>query len=144
MSTDAEEILHDTVNRREPLELSGRLETPHLALTLSGRLMRDLRAVVRVLIGAVEHRWHHRATGGRVAAQRLGDQASRHVSLVLQSRAKESHCGVPIPSRWYEEVKDVTVLIHGAPQVLLATLDRDEPLVGNIVIKPLDGIIAAS
>ena len=59
------------------------------------------------------------------------DQASRHVSLVLQSRAKESHCGVPIPSRWYEEVKDVTVLIHGAPQVLLATLDRDEPLVGT-------------
>ena len=32
VSTDSEEILHDTVNRREPLELSGRLETPHLAL----------------------------------------------------------------------------------------------------------------
>ena len=68
--TDSEEILHDTVNRREPLELSGRLETPHLALTLSGRLVGDLRAVVRVLIGAVKHRWHHRATGGRVTAQR--------------------------------------------------------------------------
>ena len=43
VSTDSEEILHDTVNRREPLELSGRLETPHLALTLSSRLMGDLR-----------------------------------------------------------------------------------------------------
>ena len=64
MAPDAEKILHDTVNRREPLELSGRLETPHLALTLSDRLMGDLRAVIRVLIGAVEHRWHHRATGG--------------------------------------------------------------------------------
>ena len=62
VSPDAEEILHDTVNRREPLELSGRLETPHLALTLSGRLMGGLRAVVRVLIGAMKHRWHHRAT----------------------------------------------------------------------------------
>ena len=82
--TDSEEILHDTVNRREPLELSGRRETPHLALTLSGRLMRGLRAVVRVLIGAVEHQWHHRATGGRVTAQLVGDQASRHVPLVLQ------------------------------------------------------------
>ena len=38
MAPDAEDILHDTVNRREPLELSGRLETPHLALTLAGRL----------------------------------------------------------------------------------------------------------
>ena len=37
MPTDSEEMLHDTVNRREPLELSGRRETPHLALTLSGR-----------------------------------------------------------------------------------------------------------
>ena len=56
VSTDSEQILHDTVNRREPLELSGRRETPHLALTLSGRLMGDLRAVVRVLIGAVKLR----------------------------------------------------------------------------------------
>ena len=76
--------LRDTVNRREPLEPSDRLETPHLALTLSGRLMGDLRAVIRVLIGAVKHRRHHRAPGGRVTAQRVGDQASWHVSLVLQ------------------------------------------------------------
>ena len=76
VSTDAEQILHDTVNRREPLELSGRRETPHLALTLSGRLMGDLRAVIRVLIGAVKHRRHHRATGGRVTAQLVGDQTN--------------------------------------------------------------------
>ena len=43
IAPDAEKILHDTVNRREPLELSGRLETPHLALTLDGRLMGGLR-----------------------------------------------------------------------------------------------------
>ena len=60
VSTDAEESLHETVNRREPLELSGRRETSHLAITRSGRVMGDRRAVIRVLIGAVEHRWHHR------------------------------------------------------------------------------------
>ena len=81
MAPDAEQIQHDTVNRREPLELSGGRETPHPALTLSGRLMGDLRAVVRVLIGAVKHRWHHRATGGRVAAQRVSD-FPRHRDLV--------------------------------------------------------------
>ena len=43
--------------------------------------------------------------------------------------AKESHRGVPIPSWLHEDVQDVTVLIHSAPQVLLATLDRDEHLV---------------
>ena len=60
VSTDAEESLHETVNRREPLELSGRRETSHLGITRSGRVMGDRRAVIRVLIGAVEHRWHHR------------------------------------------------------------------------------------
>ena len=129
VSPDSEQILYDTVNRREPLELSGRRETPHLALTLSGRLMEDLRAVIRVLIGAVKHRWHHRAIGGRVTAQLVGDQASRHVPLGLQQLAKESHRGVPISSRLHEDVEDVTGLIHGAPHVLLATLDRDEHLV---------------
>ncbi len=83
VSTDAEQILHDTVNRREPLELSGRLEPPHLALPLSGRLMGNLRAVVRVLIGAVKHRWHHRATGGRVAAQLIGNQGSGRPGSLL-------------------------------------------------------------
>ena len=83
--TDSEEILHDPVNRREPLELSGRRETPHLALTLSCRLMRDLRAVVRVLIGAVEHRWHHRATGGRVLSKNPID-AVRRADSTLDAR----------------------------------------------------------
>ena len=41
VSTDSEEILHDTVNRRESLELSGRLEPPHLALPLTRRLVGD-------------------------------------------------------------------------------------------------------
>ena len=81
MAPDAEQIQHDTVNRREPLELSGGRETPHLSLALARRLVGSLRASVRVLIGAVAHRWHHRAPGGRVAAQRVSD-FPRHRDLV--------------------------------------------------------------
>ena len=81
VSTDSEEMLHDPVNRREPLELSGRRETPHLALPLTRRLVGDLGSIVRVPIGAVEHRWHHRATGGRVTAQLVGDQGSCSASI---------------------------------------------------------------
>ena len=42
MSADSEEILHDTVHRCEPLQMSWRLEAAHLTLPLAGRLMRDL------------------------------------------------------------------------------------------------------
>ena len=81
MAPDAEQIQHDTVNRREPLELSGGRETPHPALTLSGRLMGDLRAIVRVLIVQWRTDGITRAPGGRFAAQRVSD-FPRHRDLV--------------------------------------------------------------
>ena len=55
VSAGPEEILHDTVDRREALKLAGRLEAPHLALPLAGRLMRDFGPVIRILICDVTH-----------------------------------------------------------------------------------------
>ena len=69
VSTDSEEILHDTVNRREPLELSGRREAPHLALPLTRRLVGDLGSMVRVLISDVDHGRHHGAGRGGVGGR---------------------------------------------------------------------------
>ena len=97
VSTDSAEILHDTVNRREPLELSGRLETPHLALPLTRRLVGDLASIVRVLISDVDHGRHHDAGRGRVGAQLVGDQPSRDTALGFQQRPKESDGCSPIP-----------------------------------------------
>ena len=82
MSTDSEDILHDTVNRREPLELSGRLETPHLALTLLGRLMGNLRAVVRVLI-----RWSDAWSSLELSRLRAAS-ANRRASVTWSSVVK--------------------------------------------------------
>ena len=129
VSTDSEEILHDTVNRREPLELSGRLEPPHLALPLTRRLVGDLGSIVRVLISDVDHGRHHGAASSGVGAQLVGDQSSRDTALGFQQRPKESDGCSPIPVRLHEDVQDVTVLADRAPQILLATLDRDEHLV---------------
>ena len=129
VSTDSDEMLHDPVNRREPLELSGRREPPHLALPLTRRLVGDLGSIVRVLIGDVDHRRHHGAARGGVGAQLVGDQSSRDTALIFQQRPKESDGCSPIPVRLHEDVQDVTVLVDRAPQILSATLDRDEHLV---------------
>ena len=48
MSAHPEKILHEAVHRHEALHVGGRLESPHLALALTGRLMRDLRSIVFV------------------------------------------------------------------------------------------------
>ena len=85
MPTHCEEIPNDTVDRREPLHVSGRLETPHLAFLLSRRLVRDFCAIVRILIRAVDHRRHHRTARRRVTAEELvGDQPSRNTLLAFQ------------------------------------------------------------
>ena len=47
---------------------------------------------------------------------------------------------MPIPSWLHEDVQDVTGLIHGAPQVLLATLDRDEHLGAENTVQRRIGI----
>ena len=117
VSADPEEILDHAVDGREALQMGSRLEAAHLALALSGRLMRDLGAVVRVPIGAVDHGRHHRAACGRVAAELVRDQPSWDTALALQELPEESHGGVPIPSRLHEDVDDVAVLVHGAPQI---------------------------
>ncbi len=84
MPTHREEIPYDAVDQREPLHVSGRLEPPHLALPLSRRLGGDCCAIVRLLICAVDHRWHDRAARRRVAAELVGDQPSGNTSLALQ------------------------------------------------------------
>ena len=53
MSTNSEKILNDAVHGRKMLQMGGRLEAAHLALALSNRLARDVRAVVGVAIRAV-------------------------------------------------------------------------------------------
>ena len=68
MAPDPEEILHNAVDRGEPLEMSDRLEAAHLALALTGRLMRALRAIVFVLPGTVDHGRHHGTVRRRIAA----------------------------------------------------------------------------
>ena len=72
---------------------------------------------------------HHDAGRGGVGAQLVGDQSSRDTALGFQQRPKESDGCSPIPVRLHEDVQDVTVLVDRAPQLLSATLDRDEHLV---------------
>jgi hypothetical protein len=129
VSADSEEILHHAMYGREALQMGSRFEAAHLALALSGRLMRDLGAVVRVPVGAVDHGRHHRAACGRVAAELVRDQPTWDTALAPQELPEESGGGSLIPSRLYEDVDDVAVLVHNAPQILLASLNGHEQLV---------------
>ena len=90
MTAHSEEILHHAVDGREALELSRGLEAAHLAFTLTGGLMRGLRAIVLVLPSNVDHGRHGRAVRGFAAAELVGDQSARFAALALQQLAEES------------------------------------------------------
>ncbi len=109
--------------------MHGRLEAPHLALTQSRRLMRDLGTVVRILIGAVDHRRHRRAARRRVTAKLVSDQPARDTALPFQQLPEESYRGAPIPPRLDQDVEHVAVLVHRAPEILLAAVECDEQFV---------------
>ncbi len=55
VTAHAEEIEYGALDREKPLRVRGGLEPAHLALALSRRLMRDLRAIVRILFRTVDH-----------------------------------------------------------------------------------------
>ena len=59
VAADTKEILDGAVHREKPLRVRGRFEPAHLALALSGRLVRDLGAIVRVRVGDVDDGRHH-------------------------------------------------------------------------------------
>jgi len=129
MAPNSEEILDDTVDGGEALEMAHRLEAAHLTFALSRRFMRDLGSVIRVLIGTVHDRRHHDARGDAVASQLVGDEPARGAALPFQQLPEEPNGGVAIPSRLHQHVQHVAVLIHGSPQVLLAAVNPDKELI---------------
>ena len=64
-----------------------------------------------------------------VAAQLVGHETTRFLSLTLQEFSEESPRRTPVPTGLDEQVNQVTVLVHGAPQILALTVDRDEDFV---------------
>ena len=63
------------------------------------------------------------------AAQLVGHETTRFLSLTLQELSEESPRRTPVPTGLDEKVNQVTVLVHGAPQILALTVDRDEDCV---------------
>ena len=64
-----------------------------------------------------------------VAVQLVGHEQHGFLSLTLQQSAEESPRRTPVPAGLYEDVDQVTVLIHRAPEILALTVDRHEDFV---------------
>ena len=77
MAANAKQIQDDTVDGQETLRVCDGGESPHLALALTRRLVRRLRAVVLALSRAVGDGRHEGAVCRGVTAELVRDQAER-------------------------------------------------------------------
>ena len=67
--------------------------------------------------------------GDTVAAQLVGHEPHGFLSLTVQQSAEESPRGPRVPTGLYEDVDQITVLIHRAPEILALTVDRHEDVI---------------
>ena len=67
--------------------------------------------------------------GDTVAAQLVGHEPHGFLSLPVQQSAEESPRGPRGPTGVCEDVDQITVLIHRAPEMLALTVDRHEDFI---------------
>ena len=78
--------------------------------------MGDFSAIVRVLGRVMGDQGHDVPMCDTVVAQLVGHETNWFLSLTLQEFSKESPRRTPVPTGLDEEVDQVTVLVHGAPE----------------------------
>jgi len=91
--------------------------------------MRNLGAIVGILLGIVGNTWKDRSTGSTIALQLVGDDPEWLLTLTAQQSAKEPLGCTLIAARLQKNIDDITVLIHGTPKILLLAVDSDEEFV---------------
>jgi hypothetical protein len=76
------------VERQKALSLPGGFEAAHLSFS-HPRLMRNLGAIVGILLGIVGDTRQDRSTGSSIALQLVGDDPEWLLALTAQQSAKE-------------------------------------------------------
>ena len=109
--------------------LPRRLESLHLALAAACRTMRVFRAIVQISALSMFSLWKQLALSYTVASQLIGHDHARHILKAFQQPSEETLCCFGIPPWLNEDVEHNAVLIHGAPQIVLHSLDLDEDFV---------------
>jgi hypothetical protein len=91
--------------------------------------MRNLGAIVGILLGIVGNTRQDRSTGSSIALQLVGDDPEWLLALTAQQSAKEPLGCTLITARLQQNINDITILIHGTPKILLLAVDSDEEFV---------------
>jgi hypothetical protein len=88
-----------------------------------------LGAVVEIAMLAVLYPRQHLLLCGAVAFELVGDDDPRYVSQAFEQLAEELLGRLLVPAALYQDIKPMALLIHGTPQIVPFTIDRQKHLV---------------
>jgi len=94
------------VERQTALSLLGGFESAHLSFSHPSGLMRNLDAIVGILLGIVGNTRQGRSTGSTIALQLVGDDSEWLLALTAQQSAKEPLGGTLIAARRQQNIND--------------------------------------
>ena len=100
-------------------------------------LMEALGGVVEISMLAVLHLRQNLPFRRTVALQFIGDDDTRYVLAPLEQLAEELLRGLFVSSALYENIQYGTVLIYGAPEIVVLLVNGDEHLVQiPFIVRP--------
>ena len=91
--------------------------------------MGKLGTIIGILLGIVSDARQDCSLRSTIALQFVGDHSKRFFALAVHQSAQESLRCTLVASRLQQNVDDITVLIHGTPQILLLTVHSDEEFI---------------
>jgi hypothetical protein len=106
-----------------------RLESPHASLSDPRWLVRELGSIVAVLGGVVDCIGDKFSMSNTVASKLVGDDTSRFIATRSKSAFEEALCGLSVSAVLQEHIDHFTILVNGAPKIVLFPLDSHENLI---------------
>jgi hypothetical protein len=113
-------------SREKALCVFGGFETPHFLLAQSRGLVGIFRSIVESFVLPMLHAWQDLAFGCSIALQFVGDDHAWDVLESFEELPKKASRRVCVPSALDEDIEHVAVLIHGSPQIIPLSTDREK------------------
>jgi hypothetical protein len=113
VASRAEVVRDEAIGCKKALRVSRGLEAARAPLSLAGRLVGILGAIIQISALPILNTGQDHAHGGPVASQLIRDDHPWNVPQALEESAEERFRGVLVAPTLHQDIEDMAVLVNG-------------------------------
>jgi len=129
MAAEAKHSLGESIQRQKPLSLNRGGKPTYVTFTLASRLVRHVWSVFPINVIEVFHGRHPCTLSDIIASMFIGHQSAGLLAVAFENAAEETFGRALIAATLHQNINDVAVLIHGAPEIVACSLNGDQHFV---------------